>query len=154
MTILQRCSNFIFDVILNGMVIYGVVLVGASIFYYFSPSSLYFNYSSVEPVTTPIEIGSDYILMESTLEVRVDGNLYWNDVLRCIDQNMRFTYFSQQDTSSQVVYSGPERTSQWYYRGEIPEYSTTCQIRSVIRRKLPFGIEKQQVLNSSYFQVK
>ena len=91
--------------------------------------------------------------MESKLEVLFDGNMYWHDVLRCADGNGFFAYFSQYDTSSELVYSGKQKVSQWYYRGDKPDYPTQCQMYSTITRKLPYGIEKKETIKSRVFQV-
>lgn len=148
---MKRILNFIMDIFVNGIVLYGAFLIFSFGFYSFSPTDWYFTYSSVEPVASPVEIDSDYILMESTLEVLIDGNLRWNDVLRCRQLDGLFTFYSQYDTSADMVYRGAERKTQWEYRGYIPDNPSVCRMDSTITRVLPFGIEKQQTLSSKEF---
>ncbi len=150
---MTRVKNFILDILLNGVVLYGVYLMFLYAFFSLTPVSWYFTYYSVEPVLVPVEIGSDYILMESSLQVATDGNMYWNDVLRCRQNNGLYTFYSQYDTNAQVVYRGDTRTSQWEYRGQIPNQPSTCRMYSTITRKLPFGIEKQQTITSQQFDI-
>lgn len=151
---MKRVRNFILDIWLNGIVLYGIFLLTSYAFYQFSPTFLYFRYTSIEPVTEPALISDEYILMRSTLKVNLDGNLYWNDVLRCRDNRGNFTYFSQYDTNAQVVYRGDTKTSEWYYRGDKPAYPAECVVTSTITRKLPFGIEKHQHITSKVFAIR
>lgn len=148
-----RTANFIVNLILNGVFLYSVYLMILFAFFWFSPTSWYFQYFSVEPVAKPVEIGSDFILMESDLRVVTDGNLRWNDVLRCSQTNGIFTFFSNYDTEADMVFRTERRATQWEYRGELPTEESTCRMYSTITRELPFGIQKQQVITSETFDI-
>lgn len=151
---MKRALEFLFDIFTNGVILYGGYLLFSYAIYSLSPVSWYFQYSSVEPVTVPIEIGANFILMESRLKVNTDGNMTWNDVLRCHQDNGLFTFFSNYDSNAEIVYKGDERLVQWYYRGKLPTQPSHCRLDSTITRELPFGISKQQTISSKVFEIK
>lgn len=150
----KRTSVLAVDIILNGLFLYGVFLAASFIFYSVLPTSVFFNYTAVDPVSVPVSIGSNYILMESQMEVSISGNLSWHDVLSCKLDGENFTYFSQQDTKALMVYEDSPFAKQWLYRGPLPDFETTCQMESTIIRELPMGVEKVQHIVSEPFDFK
>ena len=124
-------------------------------FLYFSPTEWYFEYTSVEPFSVPALISDEYIEMQSTLRVDREGNLNWNDVLRCVDTGTgHFSYVGEYNTSSATVVETDGLTfSRWRYRGEMPDVATFCRVDSTITRELPFGVKKKQFIQSSVFPV-
>jgi len=145
-------ADFIFNGIL-GLTLYFVLTFT---FLWFSPTSWYFEYTSVEPFTVPAFIANDYIEMQSTLRVNQDGNLAWNDILRCLNQETgRFDFVGEHDTrSSTVLETDGIVLSKWKYRGEMPNKPSLCRMDSTITRTLDFGIKKKQFIQSSVFEVK
>lgn len=144
-----RTKNFLLDIAVNGLVLYGVFLMLSFAFYTFIPASWLFDYSSVSFV----EHHDDELLMTSVLSIRIGGNMSWNDVLRCREVGGdRFVYYSQMDTSSEhVLTSGNDTVVTWFYRAPLPQDIRECRIDSVITRELPFGVKKQQFLSSEVF---
>lgn len=151
---IKRTAELFVDIVLNGLFLYGVFLAATYLFYTALPQTVFFKYDSVEPVSTPITIGSNYILMESQMAVSISGSLKWHDVLACKLDGKNFTYFSQQDTHAVVVYNEDTYAKQWLYRGPLPDFETTCQMESTITRTLPLGVEKTQNIISEPFDFK
>lgn len=144
-------SDFIFNGILGLALFFGFQYV----FLYFSPTSWYFEYTSVEPFSIPAYVNDEYIEMQSTLRVDTAGELEWNDVLRCLTKETnRFDYVGEYNTRSATVsVTDGVVVSQWRYRGELPQEPTYCRMDSTITRHLEFGIKKQQFIQSSVFRV-
>ena len=143
------------DFVFNGLLGLGIFFAFQYIFLYFSPTSWYFEYSSVEPFSIPVSVNSDYIEMQSTLRVEIQGELEWNDVLRCINSDTnRFDYIGEYNTrSANVIETDGIVVSRWNYRGEMPTGVSYCRMDSTITRHLDFGIKKQQFIQSSVFKV-
>ena len=149
-----RVKNYIIDFIFNGLFLTCLFFLVKFTFLYFSPTSLFFEYSSVEPVTVPVNIGQDYIEMQSELINRQIGNMEWNDVLRCRNHEGTFSYIGQWDTNAEtVIVSDDFYYSTWTYRGEMPTNSGICRIDSTITRNLSFGIQKTQFIQSALFRI-
>jgi len=150
----NRIKHYVLDFLFNGFIGLAIFFVLKFTFFYFSPTDWYFTYSSVEPVAVPVDITQDYILMESTLQNFREGDMMWNDVLRCKGANGRFNYVGEDNTSAAtIVVSDGEVTSQWEYNGAMPREASLCRLESTITRHLQFGIEKQQFIQSSLFNI-
>jgi hypothetical protein len=147
--------KIIADFIFNGLLGLGLYFALLFTFTWFSPTSWYFEYSSVEPVSIPVAINGEYIDMESTLVVNQPGELEWNDVLRCLNrQSGRFDYVGEYNTrSATVAETDGLEVSRWRYRGEMPAYPALCRMESTITRHLQFGIVKEQFIQSSVFKI-
>ena len=148
-------KHILADFIFNGTVGVCLFFLFKFTFIYFTPTSWYFEYTSVEPFSVPALIADEYIEMQSTLLVERDGALQWNDVLRCFNQeNNNFNYVGEYNTrSATVLETDGVVLSRWRYRGEMPTEPSFCRIDSTITRKLQFGIEKKQFIQSSVFRV-
>lgn len=144
------------DFIFNGFLGLGIYFAFLFVFTWFSPTTWYFEYSSVEPVSVPVSINNDFIEMESTLVVTQSGELEWNDVLRCLNrQTGTFSYVGEYNTRAATVeITDGISVSRWEYRGEMPNEPALCRIDSTITRHLDFGIKKKQFIQSSVFNIK
>ena len=143
------------DFVFNGLLGLGLFFVLQYAFLYFSPTAWYFEYSSVEPFSIPVSVNGDHIEMQSTLSVAIQGELEWNDVLRCMNTDTnRFDYVGEYNTrSANVIETDGLVVSRWTYRGEMPRNATYCRMDSTITRHLDFGIKKEQFIQSSVFKV-
>lgn len=149
---MKRVSLFILDIALNGFVFYGLFLVLSFMFYSIVPTSFLYSYSSVEPKQDTYQIGVDKLTIISKLDVYYQGNMAWNDVLRCIGDTGYLDFFSQYNSNADNVSAGLDKTSNWIYRGVLPDSPTTCRMYSSITRTLPMGVEKQQDVVSKEFE--
>lgn len=151
----ERIFHYIRDFVFNGVLFLALFFFAKFTVLYFTPTSWYFEYTSVEPFTVPAYISNDYIEMQSTLRVDRAGSLEWNDVLRCVTDNSgRFDYVGEYNTkSATVVETDGLELSVWRYRGELPDQPTYCRMYSTISRELQFGITKKQFIQSSVFKV-
>lgn len=151
----ERTVHYLRDFIFNGMFFLALFFFAKFTVIYFTPTSWYFEYTSVEPFTVPAFISDEYIEMQSTLRVDREGNLEWNDVLRCITDNSgRFDYIGEYNTrSATVVETDGIEVSRWRYRGEMPDRATFCRMDSTVTRELQFGITKRQFIQSSVFRI-
>jgi hypothetical protein len=150
---MKRVGLMIFDTLLNGVVLYGVFLL---LFYGFlsvMPTSFWFTYHSVEPATIPAEINKDYIAMRSTLTVRQEVNMNWNDVLRCKSPTGMWSFYSQYDSSAQTITVGENKVSEWKWRGIMPQTPALCRVDSTITTNLSMGVEKKQFIQSQEFLI-
>ena len=148
-------SEILIDFVFNGALGLLLFFLFKFTFIYFSPTEWYFEYSSVEPFTIPALISDEYIEMQSTLIVSQQGELRWNDVLRCLNKQTNFfEYVGEYDTRSATVQvtEGVE-VSRWRYRGEMPDKPSFCRIDSTISRELQFGIVKEQFIQSNVFKI-
>jgi hypothetical protein len=148
-------SHITVDFVFNGAVGLVVFFIFKYAFLVFTPTTWYFEYTSVEPFSVPAFISDEYIEMQSTLQVDQAGELDWNDVLRCLSSDSnRFDYVGEYNTrSATVAETDGVVVSRWRYRGEMPTEPAYCRIDSTITRHLPYGIEKQQFIQSSVFKV-
>lgn len=148
-------QEIVVDFIFNGAIGLTLFFLFKFTFLYFSPTSWYFEYTAVEPFTVPALIENEYIEMQSTLAINAPGEMMWNDVLRCLnDDTGRFDYVGEYNTRSAII----EETdglivSRWKYRGEMPTSTAFCRMDSTITRHLEFGIKKKQFIRSSVFRV-
>ena len=151
----NRAAEYTRDFVFNGVLFLTLFFLAKFSFLYFSPTIWYFEYTAVEPFTVPAFISDEYIEMQSTLRVDREGELAWNDVLRCVnDNNGRFDYVGEYNTkSATVIETNGLEVSRWRYRGEMPDQPTFCRMDSTITRQLQFGIVKKQFIQSSVFPV-
>ena len=150
---MKRIGLMIFDILLNGVVLYGAFLLLFYAFLNVMPTSFWFTYHSVEPATIPAEITKDHIAMRSTLTVRQEVNMSWNDVLRCKSPTNMWSFYSQYDSNAQTITVGENKVSEWKWRGVMPQTPALCRIDSTITTKLSMGVEKKQFIQSQEFMI-
>ena len=108
------------------------------------PSSLWFNYISLENVSARGDI-----VMASRFEKPRAVTLRYNDVLFCDFGNGTIRFSSSE--SSSVKAPSPLKTSLWKYEGKTPSTLSVCLIRSDITAKVLFDIEKTASVSSQMF---
>lgn len=150
----KRTTNFILDLILNGIVLYGLFLLVLYILYSLLPTQIFFTYASVEPSSNPTTITENYIEMESTFSINIAGNMHWHDILRCVENDsLKNLFLSDFISNAPEVRVTETKTVHWRYYGDLPNVPATCYMTSSITRKLPFNIQKTQIITSSNFEI-
>lgn len=151
----RNIKEIVVDFVFNGALGLFVFYLLQYTFLLVTPTSWYFDYSSVEPYTVPAYISNEYIEMQSTLQIDRDGEMEWNDVLRCISPSTGyFNYVGEYNTRSAFALSTDGVVkSKWQYRGKMPQSPALCRMDSTITRHLQFGIKKQQFIQSSVFKI-
>ena len=145
---MQRVKDYVADFLFNGTIGLAVFFVLKFAYLTFTPTIWYFHYDSVTPVQT-----QPALVFESVLINKQEGNLIWNDVLRCLDQNGEFSYYSQLDTHASTIKSSDDYYSSiWTYTASVPEKGT-CRLDTTVTRDLDFGVSKTQFLTSNTFDI-
>ena len=123
------------------------------------PTSLFFKYDTVEPVSVPVDISKDHIDMVSNIEFnKTTGNFHWNDVLRC-NYEMRmdgpFQYIGQSDTFVETSKLQPQPyAAPWTYQGNMPTRPALCKVNRTVTRYVFGYIPKRQFVQSTPFIVR
>lgn len=149
MSIKQKTVRAIVSSILLAILFPVIAVVSQILFYLAAPSSFWFEYYSVEPLSRELSSQSS-LRFESTFIVNRTSDFSWNDILQCEHKDGIIEYFSNYN-SARINSEAGERTTQWVYHGVLPTPPRKCMLESNITVHLPYGIEKHQTIHSSFF---
>ena len=116
-----------------------------------SPSSLWFEYYSIEPETATV---GQQIRLKSTYQINRKVDMGWNDVLYCKNGAPNsYIFHSSSDTlANNLPPTDGKTTIIWKYP-HVPETPTECYMVSTISIYLPWGIKKTKQIIGDKFNV-
>jgi hypothetical protein len=120
----------------------------------YAPTDTWFVYCDVAPIyeatpqTSPITFVSTYRINEPV-------RMSWVDELYCKDELGTYVFHSSYKSESMRAETthGKRAQSQWIYHGKVPDYETTCRMKSTICADRRYSQSKCQVLEGRPFKI-
>lgn len=116
-----------------------------------SPRWFWFHYHRIDPVE-PVPVGGP-IEFISWFERKEGLDMTWSDGLYCdLNDGLGMRWISDQPaTKLQGERVTVDQPQNWTYGERVPDEASNCQLRSVGRGHLKYGITKTQVTFSPLF---
>jgi len=150
---LHRIAIYFLELVFFGIAFIIISTSGEYAYYKFAPMNLWIEYKEVKPT----QLTYDYtkpLIFNSIFEVNKKSNLEFVDTLKCNFED-DFGFYSQYVSYGNSIEPRKEiKDVNWTFQGNTPLPPRTCYLDSIIKLKLPYGIEKQQRLIGENFQIK
>lgn len=145
---LKKITDWLLLLVLTMIFVVGAAFVTLTIL----PMSYWIYYESVEPAKDFFSV-DESLQFVSTLEVKRPSTVSWNDIVYCIDPDLKtYCYYMEYTSSNANVETHGIDHVVWNYPKSVG-IATECYLKSTTNLHLPFNIVKQQTTKSGKFKI-